>query len=844
VDLAQIETLISARPGGVEGEPIRNLRRFTNFLMPNPGVFSLDTWTGVLLWVRNALINWLIFAPVFAAIVALPILYFAVVCAVVAPPDSSVLDTAVAVAAAGCLLFGCYQGLVTLPSHSHPDEPVSKTERPDYGPTGRDLARRVVLPMVAWCLLAPLALGAVVPDSGVPDAARAVFSTEGPCIAPPALAPAPVACPPPVLEPDSPLQTRFILLPLLSLLACLAAYGLAYVQIRLKYPDPPLRNDHLRPFWRSGWAFLLSTSLSAALIWYGTWLCRHLDVFWLALAGPAWIALSDVLRTTIYVAFRKEGLRADLDREWLARLNAAKLFIVLAGTLVGSVVVLGGLAVASLSSEAFSALTAGGLSAGSAAALIGKSARTAFAAQQTEPTKARLIPTDILIGIGIVLFGLAILVVFGRAVAVGAGGIVSALTPSASAPVWGLALAVLAILLGALALAWWLGRRINLNRFSLHAVYRNRLVRAFLGSARPEAMARPDRFTDFDPFDNLRVTDAFDRREPMRLMPVINVALNRTSGKDTARAERMAEPFTITPLRCGAATLCGPGADRANKAAWQGAYVRSDAYAGNERQTGSGDEAKGISLGTAMTISGAAASPNMGYYSSPIVAFVMTLFNVRLGAWLPNPGMNAQGSDLVDTLKASGPRNALPALLNELLGRSDTDNDYLYLSDGGHFDNLGLYEMLRRKCRLIVAIDASQDKAYSSEEFGRVKQRVLIDLGITIDFTFGASTNGKPLPPPGSLGRITYVDGSLGRLLIVKPWISNDLPLELRAFLARKSSFPHESTANQFFTESDFESYRRLGEFVVDRIIGTGSSSAPANTPPTPLLDAVFAGLP
>ena len=93
-----------------------------------------------------------------------------------------------------------------------------------------------------------------------------------------------------------------------------------------------------------------------------------------------------------------------------------------------------------------------------------------------------------------------------------------------------------------------------------------------------------------------------------------------------------------------------------------------------------GSAGPGLSLGTAITISGAAASPNYGYHSSPLMAFLMTLFNVRLGAWLPNPAVCDQ-----DALRLAHPEKSGRAVLHELGGLSDERSEAIYLSDGGHF---------------------------------------------------------------------------------------------------------------------------------------------------------------
>lgn len=843
VPMDRIGERITRNGKGPEPGPVRNLRRFSNFLTPNPGLASLDTWTGALLWIRNTALNWLVFIPVFVVIVTVPILYFALSAALLAPQTSEFFDYVLGTLAALCLVWACYRTMLSLPSHSHPDDHPAAADR--YGPDGRALFRHVVVPVLIWCYVAPIAVTAAFKEVDRGEAAKVVFMTGAAATDAqlPPICPSQGTCGPTQAQAGgapSPLEARFTLLPLASLFGGGLAYALAYSRLRRRpHTAPEARHEHLVPFRNSWPAWIISCTVSAALTWYGIWLARDLDIFWLTLAGPIWIGVAEVLRTTLYVALRKGGLRAELDREWLARLNAVKLMCVLPAAVIGTAAIVGGLLTSCLATWGLSLAAAGGITAGSGAAFLGRSAWTTFTARDANPP--RRLPVQGLIGVGIVLFALTLLILFGRAVAVTAGALAALAADGPSLPsFWAVALATLLILLGAGATAYGLGLWINLNRFSMHAVYRNRLVRAFLGSARPEAENRPDRFTQFDPYDNLRMADAFDhRRSRPVLFPVINVALNRTSGKDTARAERKAESFTITPLRCGAASLCGPEANRADKATWKGAYIRTSAYAGDEKQTGADDQTRGISLGTAITISGAAASPNMGYHSSPLIAFIMTLFNVRLGAWLPNPG--APGVKPTD-LKQPGPRNGLWTLLAELAGRSDRNSGYLYLSDGGHFDNLGLYEMLRRRCKSILVIDASQDETYGYEDLGRTVQHALVDMGIAIDFDPIVAMRANKLTRRGALGTIRYPDDgtgpATGRLLYLKPWMPEDLGVEITSFQVRKESFPHVSTGNQFFAESDFEAYRHLGEAIMRIAIEGAPKADPSD--PQPLIERLF----
>src|SRR5262249_20733078 len=150
-------------------------------------------------------------------------------------------------------------------------------------------------------------------------------------------------------------------------------------------------------------------------------------------------------------------------------------------------------------------------------------------------------------------------------------------------------------------------------------------------------------------------------------MQIINAALNLVESENLAWQERKAASFTLTTLHAGSSRL---------------KYQSATEYGGK----------RGLTLGTEVEISGAAASPNMSYHSSTLLTAVMTLFNVRCGWWLANPG--EQGRKF---WSKPGPRNALRALLDEAFGRTTDANEWIYLSDGGHFENLGLYETVLRR---------------------------------------------------------------------------------------------------------------------------------------------------
>jgi hypothetical protein len=301
------------------------------------------------------------------------------------------------------------------------------------------------------------------------------------------------------------------------------------------------------------------------------------------------------------------------------------------------------------------------------------------------------------------------------------------------------------------------------------------------------------------------------------LFPVVNLALNLVGGERLAWQERKAHSFVVTPLACGSAVL--GQADATGEI--PGSYIPTEEYGGHERDAAA--PGKGITLATAMAISGAAASPNMGYNSSPATAFLMTLFNVRLGAWLPNPGYPHAAKDM----QRSEPSNALLPFLSELRGRTNGKSRNVYLSDGGHFENLGLYEMIRRRCRFIVVSDAGHDPETQFEDLGNAVRKIMADLdGTSITFReLNLKPRDKQTDPPVfyALGDIDYGHGSTGKLLYIKPSYftfklersKSELAVDIRAYANLHAAFPHEPTGDQWFSESQFESYRRLGEILM-----------------------------
>jgi hypothetical protein len=199
----------------------------------------------------------------------------------------------------------------------------------------------------------------------------------------------------------------------------------------------------------------------------------------------------------------------------------------------------------------------------------------------------------------------------------------------------------------------------------------------------------------------------------------------------------------------------------------------------------------------------------MGYNTSPLVAFLLTMFNVRLGWWFPNPSKRPP--------KSRGLKFSFRYLVAELLGEADENRAHLNLSDGGHFENLAVYELIRRRCKLIIACDAECDEKIQFGGLGNLIRICETDFGATIDLDVRSirPNDERNSVSHCAVGLIKYSTGEVGRLIYLKASITGDEAVGIRQYRDSHPSFPHETTANQFFTEDQFESYRTLGLHMV-----------------------------
>jgi hypothetical protein len=366
---------------------------------------------------------------------------------------------------------------------------------------------------------------------------------------------------------------------------------------------------------------------------------------------------------------------------------------------------------------------------------------------------------------------------------------------------------------------------LNVNANSLHQLYRDRMGSAFLVQKDPNNPAA------VLPADNFKLTDIKPKTAPYHL---INTALNVPGSSFANKRGRNADFFVFSHRYIGSEAT---------------GYIATDAA---EKVT------DGLNIGTAMAVSGAAAAPNMGTASlrplSPTIAF----FNVRLGRWLRHP---------LGIVKLSGSSGLVrwwrgkPGpfyLLREAFSKSGahvTDpvterpasSGFVFLTDGGHIENLGIYELLRRRCAVIIAVDAEADPDYTAGSLVQLERFAQIDLGtrIIMDWkeigersrrvtkNLAKLINAPSAGPHVALGRIDYPPAAAGGnreqgvLIYIKASLSGDENDYVLAYKAAHPRFPQESTMEQLFTEEQVEVYRSLGEHIAGRFIRGEDAASP-----------------
>ncbi|HEX2093780.1 MAG TPA: hypothetical protein VHG28_15365 [Longimicrobiaceae bacterium] len=371
-----------------------------------------------------------------------------------------------------------------------------------------------------------------------------------------------------------------------------------------------------------------------------------------------------------------------------------------------------------------------------------------------------------------------------------------------------------AVTLTTFSLVWVLGLgwMADPNMVSLHSFYKARLVRAYMGASNRERGSREITQSAVGDDVRLRVLKNCEQGAPYHL---INTTLNLAGGRDLATAQRSADSFVLSADFCGS---------------FRTGYRPTTGYMNGK-----------MSLGTAVAVSGAAASPNMGSKTpSAALAMLLAFLNVRLAFWAPTPN-KARWRD-------EQPRLWPFYLLRECLSQTDDLSAYCCLSDGGHFDNTGLYSLVARGCRYIVLSDCGADPKPCFEDMGNAIRRCRIDFGAEIDLCINKFLRSEAQPAGAHfvVGTITYSQahvkalgwrspedprGRRGVIVWIKPTLTaTGEPADVRQYALENPVFPQQTTADQWFDEAQFESYRRLGEYSARQVFG-GAVVPPRPTP-------------
>ena len=305
--------------------------------------------------------------------------------------------------------------------------------------------------------------------------------------------------------------------------------------------------------------------------------------------------------------------------------------------------------------------------------------------------------------------------------------------------------------------------------------------------------------------DGFRLSAVNGTEDPSGPYHIINTNIVLVNANDRKRRTRGGDSFVLSPLYCGSGAT-----------GWR----RTDQFMGD-----------GMTLPTAMAISGAAANPNTGMGGAGLtrnrlVSILMALMNSRLGYWAPNPNGGEQRP----------PNHFSPGLYEVQslvgLGGLTESRPFVQLSDGGHFENLGLYELIRRRLPLIVVCDGGGDPDAMFGDLQNALRRVEADFGARV--TFSATDGpGVLVPkiqsdyPKGAVhahrghivGKIDYAEGGTGILILLKTTMISGLSMQTQAYKGVNPNFPDQSTADQFFDEEQFEAYRELGYRIATRMI-------------------------
>jgi hypothetical protein len=583
--------------------------------------------------------------------------------------------------------------------------------------------------------------------------------------------------------------------------------------------------------------------------------------FWIAPLGLLGAAALCGLATLLF-RWRKERWERFFTA-WSTRLTlaAAALAVVLVG-MPYLVDWLDRLSKSSGSVEPSAMETIGSISAGFLAMLagvfaqIGRMVASKSVTEGTGPARKALgkagsgIAVTLAYGAGAVVGPLLLLGIAGLAVAAGMSE-----TPGGHVD-W----ALVGIGGGALLLSFGIFAVVDLTTWSLHPFYKRRLASAFaLKRVREQSLDEEERrrveaLVPSGPAsdEGLAIERNFDE-----LVPLSQTALEEEAAEQgwptllVCAAANVSDPGATPPGRrvtgftFSANTVGGPLVGAVKMTQLERAFESREEWKATEDTRRSGAKGVGakwenfrkagarkhrrrdLTLPAAVAMSGAAVSPSMGKMTPRSLTFLMALANLRLGVWVPNPRWVAETSE--DTAL---PRRYAKArahyLFKELLGRNRVDDRYLYVSDGGHYENLGLVELLRRGCTEIYCLDAS-GVGGDGAEFKTLGDAIALarsELSVEIEFSGRKGSNPEELTPPEKsplakrdvvTATIRYPRGDdgepgpVGKLVYVRNTMTGKAPWDVRAHHESDPRFPNNPTVDQLYTDQKFEAYRALG---------------------------------
>ena len=774
---------------GDHPEPIRWLRRYSNYLTPENGLLSGDTWVAFATWLRNTLLN--------QAILFSGLVFAALVLRFFASPSIVPQRGPAVFAFVGAIFYLALHAAYLVGENLSSFCQAPAEELRGFGQGAVNLW--IVLPLTGSAALLTLLLQVIMADR---FGLNLVFTF---------------------------IASTFLLL----VLAVTAAFAGGAPFCYLKTHHRTSAYQSVSEFWNQPKCFahlkfifvilglVLACALAAAAaagwivasiillakLWSvsGHYCCRAV----LVVAPP--LILGGPLVTLLLVIGLLGRTFDDSRREWITRLAGCIGLLILLWIVSFSFSLFGHYIVIWLWSKLWTGLPVlvGWVTASVGGLLAGKSSKST-GTQSDKQSRFSTIEIAAVAGPYVFIVGLLLLI---SAMAE------TVFQKAAMAGPWCWVAIYIVPLVVCLLFAW----RVDINEFSLHAFYRNRLARCYLGAS--NIPRHPNPFTGFDEKDtDLPVSILLPGKGYDGPFPIFCTTLNLTFGEDLAWQERKAASFAFTPLCSGYDVPWTES--RGRKTLRFNGFVDTMTYAYPN---------PGIHIGTAVAISGAAVSPSMGYHSNPATAFLLTVFGVRLGWWLLNPrllnedgttmgihaGERADGKlqRLFSAYPWPSPRFSLLYLVNELLGRTNDTSKYVYLSDGGHFDNMGLYELVRRRCRYIVICDSEADGDLTFGGIGMAIRKCRIDFGAEIALDLRPLEHAKDSQYSSKhcvVGSITYPEApeTHGIIVYLKSSLTGDEPADVLNYKKEDSCFPHDSTLDQWFSESQFESYRRLGHHV------------------------------